>query len=130
LPPVYSTTPMLYSFITPRPPRSTLFPYTTLFRSATGAERKESDKVRADLFEAARELGAPHIKVGAGEGVDGHVPLSHLASAFSDLADEAEESGIKLALEATPFSHMKTIHETVEVVNHSNSPSSGILVDI
>lgn len=58
------------------------------------------------------------------------MPLPHLASAFSDLADEAEASGIKLALEATPFSHMKTIHEAVEVVNHSNSPSAGILVDI
>src|SRR5690606_41446936 len=28
-----STSPFFFSFMTPRPPRSTLFPYTTLFRS-------------------------------------------------------------------------------------------------
>lgn len=97
---------------------------------ATGAERKESDQIRADLLAAAKALGAPHIKVGAGEAVDGMVPLSHLAHAFADLADEAADHGIKLALEATPFSHMKTIHDAVEVVNHSNSPSAGLMVDI
>src|SRR3712207_7780431 len=30
-----------------RPPRSTLFPYTTLFRSRQAAERVEDDEVRA-----------------------------------------------------------------------------------
>ncbi len=97
---------------------------------ATGEERKESDLIRADLFEAAKALGSPHIKVGAGEGVDGEVPLSYLASAFVDLAAEAEDSGVKLALEATPFSHMKTIYEALEVVSHSDSPSAGLMVDI
>src|SRR5690349_25179193 len=30
-----------------RPPRSTLFPYTTLFRSGCGAGRRRSDRVRS-----------------------------------------------------------------------------------
>src|SRR2546430_8804830 len=38
-----------------RPPRSTLFPYTTLFRSGMGFERK----LRDELPMSARSLGAP-----------------------------------------------------------------------
>ncbi|CCH26176.1 sugar phosphate isomerase/epimerase family protein [Corynebacterium glutamicum] len=97
---------------------------------ATGAERQESDAVRADLFAAAQALGSPHIKVGAGEGTNGVIPIAHMASAFTDLAAEAEAHGVKLALEATPFSHLKTIYDALEVVSHSDSPSAGLMVDI
>src|SRR3712207_9296946 len=52
-----------------RPPRSTLFPYTTLFRSVVGAERDGVDDVvvvgRA-LFEVEEERG-PLGDDGAGE---------------------------------------------------------------
>lgn len=97
---------------------------------ATGSEREESDRVRADLFEAAKALGAPHIKVGAGMAGDDVLPLAHLASAYADLADEAAESGIELALEATPFSHLKTIHEAIDMVGRSDNPAAGLMVDI
>src|SRR5439155_21530836 len=40
-----------------RPPRSTLFPYTTLFRSPTGQTR-ESEEVIADL---AAQQGVPEV---------------------------------------------------------------------
>ncbi|MGM9474502.1 sugar phosphate isomerase/epimerase family protein [Pseudarthrobacter sp. YS3] len=96
---------------------------------ATGAERAESDIHRSELFEAARALGARHIKVGAGM-ADDPLPLATLASAFSDLADEAAESGIRLALEATPFSHLRTTQEAVEVVTQSDSPAAGLMIDI
>src|SRR5215467_14875290 len=39
-----------------RPPRSTLFPYTTLFRSRTRAERARRDRVRGRL-PRGRRLG-------------------------------------------------------------------------
>jgi sugar phosphate isomerase/epimerase len=97
---------------------------------ATGAERSVSDQIRADLFEAAKALGAPHMKVGAGMADEDVLPLPHLASAFADLAAEAQEAGIKLALEATPFSHLKTIHEAIEVVSRCDSPSGGLMIDI
>ncbi|WP_461162823.1 sugar phosphate isomerase/epimerase family protein [Sinomonas notoginsengisoli] len=95
----------------------------------TGAERAASDVIRADLFEAATALGARHIKVGAGM-TDNPLPLSTLASAFSDLADQAADSGIRLALEATPFSHLRTTQEAVEVVSKSDSPAAGLMIDI
>ncbi|WP_372352316.1 sugar phosphate isomerase/epimerase family protein [Streptomyces sp. KL116D] len=95
----------------------------------TGAERAAADAVRADLFEAATALGAHHIKVGAGL-TESPLPLAHLADAYRDLADEAAASDIRLALEATPFSHLRTTQEAVEVVTKSDSPSAGLLIDI
>src|SRR3989442_10790088 len=50
-----------------RPPRSTLFPYTTLFRSARGVEQDVAE------LEAVAELGE-------GEGIAvGHLPAAHVA---------------------------------------------------
>lgn len=94
-----------------------------------GEERAAADVVRADLFEAAVALGARHIKAGAGF-AENPLPLATLASAFRDLADEAADAGVRLALEATPFSHLRTTAEAVEVVTSSESPSAGLLIDI
>lgn len=97
----------------------------------TGEERAAADAIRADLFEAATALGARHIKVGAGmTGQSGPLPFPTLADAFSDLADEAADAGIRLALEATPFSHLRTTHEAVEIVNKADSPAAGLMIDI
>jgi len=95
----------------------------------SGAERVAADRDKADLFEAATALGARHIKVGAGLTED-PLPLATLAAAFRDLADEAADAGIRLALEATPFSHLRTTREAVEVVTASDSPSAGLMIDI
>src|SRR3712207_8073748 len=46
-----------------RPPRSTLFPYTTLFRSTPRAERTHEPGQQADP--AVRDDDAPHEVVGA-----------------------------------------------------------------
>src|SRR5438445_2109456 len=49
-----------------RPPRSTLFPYTTLFRSSTGFPaglnpfRQRLDEIRASLEAGARERSEEH----------------------------------------------------------------------
>jgi sugar phosphate isomerase/epimerase len=96
---------------------------------ATGERRAVSDLMRAELFEAAIELGARHIKVGAGL-AENPLPLAGIASAFRDLADEAADAGILLALEATPFSHLRTTPEAVEVVTSSDSPAAGLMIDI
>lgn len=97
---------------------------------ATGSEGKESDQIRADLFEAARALGAPHLKVGAGMAGADVLPLAHMASAYADLAAEADAAGLKLALEATPFSHLKTIQEAIDVVERVDTHAAGLMVDI
>src|SRR5438067_9995901 len=40
-----------------RPPRSTLFPYTTLFRSRARLQHHQADPVRHDVVHLAREPG-------------------------------------------------------------------------
>lgn len=96
---------------------------------ATGADRAASDQVRAELFEAAIALGAVHVKVGAGL-TEHPLPLATIASAYADLADEAADAGIKLALEATPFSHLRSTRDAVEVVTRTDSPAAGLMIDI
>ncbi|MET0456421.1 MAG: sugar phosphate isomerase/epimerase [Mycobacterium sp.] len=96
---------------------------------ATGEVRAASDLLRAELFEAATALDARHIKIGAGL-TDDPLPLATMASAFRDLADEAADAGVLLALEATPFSHLRTTAEAVEVVTSSDSPAAGLMIDI
>ncbi|MGV9714224.1 sugar phosphate isomerase/epimerase family protein [Gordonia sp. NPDC003424] len=95
----------------------------------TGDERVAADRQRAELFEAAIALGARHIKVGAGLAEE-PLPLAVLKSAFVDLAAEAQDAGIRLALEAPPFSNIRTTREAVEVVTASDSPSAGLMIDI
>src|SRR3712207_9242361 len=58
-----------------RPPRSTLFPYTTLFRSSHPEGRHRAmEMTRAEVFERLRELGAVAAVVpfhgGYDEGLD------------------------------------------------------------
>src|SRR3712207_7408806 len=69
-----------------RPPRSTLFPYTTLFRSRTGDGLRVAYR-GALLRIAARDLCAPEPI----EAVDG------IADELSDLADAALEAALAIA---------------------------------
>ena len=96
---------------------------------ATGTARQSSDAIRADLFEAATALDARHIKIGAGN-ADDPLPIKVLTDAFGELADDAATHGIQLALEATPFSNLRTTQEAIEVVTASDSPSAGLMIDI
>src|SRR5947207_14328161 len=52
----------------PQPPKSTLFPYTTLFRSAftEKIQKEELEKLRA----AARAASESHLQVNAGHGIN------------------------------------------------------------
>lgn len=96
---------------------------------ATGNDRASSDQIRTDLFEAALALNARHIKVGAGN-ADEPLPIKILTDAFVELADDAATQGIQLALEATPFSNLRTTDEAIQVVSASDSPSAGLMIDI
>src|SRR3712207_6931046 len=64
-----------------RPPRSTLFPYTTLFRSAVGEDPAHVGQQPDRLQHVARHEGQGHVQLevagGAGER-DGGVVADHL----------------------------------------------------
>src|SRR2546426_6326649 len=63
-----------------RPPRSTLFPYTTLFRSAITARRQAAEQFNKGSYAAAASLFR-HIEARVS---GGQKPLYH---AFADLAE-------------------------------------------
>ncbi|MEN3271071.1 sugar phosphate isomerase/epimerase family protein, partial [Pseudonocardia sp.] len=96
----------------------------------TGAAREASDRVRADLFEAAPILGVDHIKVGAD---DNGVPVEYavLCEGFDRLADDAKSAGVRIAFENTPFTHhVKTTEDAVAFVTEVGNPNGGLLLDI
>src|SRR3712207_8525238 len=57
---------MCYFLMIRRPPRSTLFPYTTLFRSGRGAARVRRDRRRARAARGAGGVRAPAGRAGGG----------------------------------------------------------------
>src|SRR2546425_7002058 len=63
-----------------RPPRSTLFPYTTLFRSTRPSASRRSFVTEVFRLQAPDDLGRP------GAGVDARVPFLDLALLVDDHA--------------------------------------------
>ena len=97
---------------------------------ADGELRRESDRVRADLFEACPVLGVDNIKVGADD--DGRpVSYDQLCAGFDALAGAGAEVGVKIAFENTPFSHwVKTTEQAIRFVTDVGHPNGGMVVDI
>src|SRR5256885_4413533 len=77
-----------------RPPRSTLFPYTTLFRSS--AFRAEIDLRAADLLERVEHRRIDQVDAAQTFERDGGVALDHFVAPFeyplsADPGDRSEE---------------------------------------
>src|SRR5256885_11201994 len=69
-----------------RPPRSTLFPYTTLFRSMTNSEIADAFDLIGDIldFQAANPFRVRAYRNGARTVRDYHEPLANLATEGKD----------------------------------------------
>jgi sugar phosphate isomerase/epimerase len=93
-----------------------------------GERRAASDRVRADLFEAAIALGARHIKVGAGL-ADHPIDRGAFTRAFADLAAEAARAGVRLAIEPAPFSYLPTMQAGADLVTDVDNPAAGLMID-
>src|SRR5688572_32695599 len=66
----YSLWPMFFFLMTPLPPRSTLFPYTTLFRSGRARLRERGHLLlllQLGRRRGQRPVGARHARVGRSE---------------------------------------------------------------
>ncbi len=94
-----------------------------------GDRRRASDRVRKELFEAAAELGADHVKVGLGDRED-DLDEGLFASEFERLATEANAHGTRIGLEPPTDSMMPTIAPAAELVRTVANPAGGLLVDI
>lgn len=97
---------------------------------ATGERRRESDRARADLFEACAVLGVDNIKVGAD---DEGAPIAYgpFCEAFDALATDAARYGVKIGFENTPFSYrIRTTEEAIALVTEVANPNAGVVLDV
>lgn len=94
-----------------------------------GDRRRQSDKVRRELLEAARELGARTIKIGPGIGED-TANIELMTQEFILLCQQAAEVGTSIVLEIMPFSNVRTVDVALQIVEGANQPNGGLLLDI
>lgn len=96
---------------------------------ATGESRAESDRMRADFFDAVEPLNARHLKVGPGilgEAVEPDV----MRESWAALCKEAAEHGTRVALESAPYSYFPTVESIVGLVSEVDHTAGGVLLDI
>lgn len=95
----------------------------------TGERRRQSDKVRQELLEAAKALGVRSIKIGPGIG-EGTADIDLMVKEFTLLSQQAAEVGTNIVLEIMPFSNVRTIETALAIVEGANQPNGGLLLDI
>jgi sugar phosphate isomerase/epimerase len=99
---------------------------------ATGDRRRQSDVVRRDLIEGAKNLGSRHIKV-IGDVVDPSDdawPIDHMAKEFAKLCADAADAGLIIAFELMPHANIKNLGQGMEIVQASGAKNGGLLLDV
>lgn len=91
--------------------------------------RRESDRVRALLWEAAAELPAHHVKVGNIPGAD--CELAELTERYAELcADGARHTDAKIVYEFMPFDvNVRDLDSALAVVAGADAPNGGLAID-
>jgi sugar phosphate isomerase/epimerase len=92
-----------------------------------GERKKQSDICKKLLLDAAEVLQAHHVKVG-----DFHLetaPMPRLIEAFAALCAEAAERGTKVAFELMPFAMIRTLEESLELVERAGAANGGLCLD-
>ena len=99
------------------------------FLDADDERRRESDRVRALLWEAAAALGAHHVKVGNIPGTP--CELGRLTEAYAELcADAAEHHDAKVVYEFMPFDvNVHDLDSALALVEGAGAPNGGLAVD-
>jgi sugar phosphate isomerase/epimerase len=80
------------------------------------------------LLKAAEALEARHIKVGDFE--TKVTPMPRLIESFAALCKDAENSGTKILFELIVDSMIKTLPETLEMVEGADAKNGGIMIDL
>ena len=91
--------------------------------------RRASDRVRAELLEAAAELGARNLKVSPHLFADPPPDVPRMRDAFAALSDEARPTGANVIIEFMPFTDVRSIETALEIVAGADGPNVGLLVD-
>jgi sugar phosphate isomerase/epimerase len=93
-----------------------------------GERKRASDTRKQKLFEAADTLAAQHIKVG--DFFQQQCPMPRLIDAFATLCHEAAQHDTRIGFELMPFSMIKTLEESIEMVEQAAAPNGGIIFDL
>ncbi len=93
-----------------------------------GEKKKRSDTTRQMLLTAAEALGARHIKVGD---FDTQItPMPKLIESFAALCKDAENYGTKILFELIVDAMIKTLPETLEMIEGAGAKNGGIMLDL
>jgi len=93
-----------------------------------GERKKQSDIRKRKLLEAAEVLRAYHVKVG--DFFQESCPMDRLVESFATLCQEAASHGTKIGFELMPFAMIRTLAESLTMVQGAGEPNGGIAFDM
>jgi sugar phosphate isomerase/epimerase len=93
-----------------------------------GERKRQSSLRKQSLFEAADKLSARHIKVG--DFSQEKCSMNRLVEAFGALCGEAADHGTRIGFELMPFAMIRTLPESLEMVQKANAPNGGLVLDL
>ena len=93
-----------------------------------GERKQQSDIRKRRLFEAAEALNAYHVKVG--DFLQQSCPMDRLVESFGTLCREAAQHGTKIGFELMPFAMIRTLAESLAMVQGAGEPNGGIAFDL
>lgn len=94
-----------------------------------GEVRIESDRVRDDLFVAAAELGARHLKVYGAIPALTDIPLAAMQDSFGALCERARSLGTRLVLEPIGCSSIPDLDTALAVIGPELGKVAGLMLD-
>jgi sugar phosphate isomerase/epimerase len=92
-----------------------------------GARKKQSDVSKAMLLDAAEALRAHHVKVG--DFYQEAASMPRLIETFAELCGEARERGTKVGFELMPFAMIRTLEDSLQLVEGAGASNGGICFD-
>jgi sugar phosphate isomerase/epimerase len=93
-----------------------------------GERKKQSDLRKKMLLQAAEALGARHVKVG--DFFQEKCPMPRLIEAFAELCREGAEHGTRIGFELMPFAMLRTLEESLQMVEGAGAQNGGICFDL
>ena len=92
-----------------------------------GERKKQSDVRKRLLLDAAEALHAHHVKVG--DFFQEEASMPRLIETFAGLCAEAAERGTKIGFELMPFAMIRTLEESLQLVEGAGADNGGICLD-
>jgi len=92
-----------------------------------GERKKKSDACKKMLLDASEALQAHHVKVG--DFYQETAPMPRLIEAFATLCAEAAKRGTKVGFELMPFAVIKTLEDSLKLVEGAGASNGGICLD-